>query len=71
MLKTPKYLPYTLILFVMSTFLVSQAIAADFVGSKTCVSCHEKATQDWQGSDHDMSMKHADSKSVFGERLFT
>jgi len=67
MLKTPKYLPYTLILFVMSTFLVSQAIAADFVGSKTCVSCHEKATQDWQGSDHDMSMKHADSKSVFGD----
>jgi predicted CXXCH cytochrome family protein len=42
-------------------------VAADFVGSKACVGCHEKAYQDWQGSHHDMSMKHADDASVLGD----
>ena len=38
-----------------------------FVGSKACVGCHEQAYKDWQGSHHDMSMKHADNKSVLGD----
>ncbi|WP_232771372.1 HEAT repeat domain-containing protein [Colwellia sp. 12G3] len=41
--------------------------AIEFVGSKACIGCHEKAYQDWQGSHHELSMKHADSKSVLGD----
>ena len=43
-----------------------KAIAADFVGAQACIGCHEKAYQDWQGSHHDMSMKHANNESVLG-----
>ncbi|MBE7215922.1 deca-heme c-type cytochrome [Shewanella benthica] len=40
--------------------------AADFVGTETCIDCHQTEYQDWQGSDHDMSMRHADVDSVRG-----
>ncbi|MCL1145917.1 tetratricopeptide repeat protein [Shewanella marinintestina] len=43
------------------------ASSADFVGTFACKSCHEQAFKDWQGSDHDMAMKHADEQSVFGD----
>lgn len=36
----------------------------NFVGAKKCIGCHEQAYQDWQGSHHDMSMKHATKDSV-------
>jgi len=42
-------------------------MAADFVGAKACISCHETSYNDWQGSHHDMSMKHADNASVLGD----
>ena len=42
-------------------------MASEFVGAKACASCHESAYQAWQGSHHDMAMKHADENSVLGD----
>ncbi len=55
-----------LVLLNLTVLISSTVTAADFVGSKACINCHEKTYQDWQGSHHDMSMKHADNKSVLG-----
>ncbi|WP_246129142.1 ammonia-forming cytochrome c nitrite reductase subunit c552 [Colwellia demingiae] len=66
MTKSPKNIYLGLLFLVLNTF-IGQSFAQSFVGSKACISCHEKAYQDWQGSHHDMSMKHADSKSVLGD----
>lgn len=41
--------------------------AASFVGSKQCQQCHQEQYQAWQGSHHDMSMRHVDSTSVLGD----
>ena len=58
----------TFFLLITVSLISSPVInAADFIGSKSCVNCHEKAYKDWQGSHHDMSMKHADSESVLGD----
>jgi predicted CXXCH cytochrome family protein len=38
--------------------------AAEFVGSEQCQSCHTKEFSAWQGSHHDMAMKHANNESV-------
>lgn len=35
-----------------------------FVGSKHCANCHPKQTQAWQGSHHDMAMRHATPEAV-------
>ncbi|WP_232771244.1 tetratricopeptide repeat protein [Colwellia sp. 75C3] len=67
MMNLSKNLSFALLFFILSPILSSQSIAADFVGFKACIGCHEKAYQDWQGSHHEMSMKHADSKSVLGD----
>jgi len=40
--------------------------ADEFVGSEQCQACHKKEFSAWQGSHHDMSMKHADKQSVLG-----
>ncbi|HHH49557.1 MAG TPA: tetratricopeptide repeat protein [Saprospiraceae bacterium] len=40
---------------------------ATFVGAESCKSCHQKAYQDWKGSDHDLSMQVADSTTVLGD----
>lgn len=39
---------------------------ASYVGSDACVDCHQEQSKSWQGSHHDMAMKHADEKSVLG-----
>lgn len=66
MTKSPKNVYLGLLFLVLNTF-ISQSLAQSFVGSKACINCHEQAYQDWQGSHHDMSMKHADNKSVLGD----
>lgn len=66
MIKSPTNAYFGLLFLVLNTF-IGQSFAQTFVGSKACIGCHEKAYQDWQGSHHDMSMKHADSKSVLGD----
>ena len=45
----------------------SSKYAPEYVGAKQCANCHEQAYESWQGSHHDMSMKHADEKSVLGD----
>ncbi|WP_026301357.1 ammonia-forming cytochrome c nitrite reductase subunit c552 [Colwellia piezophila] len=67
MIKSQKYTCFLLLFFAVNFISSAQSNAVEFVGSKACIGCHEKAYQDWQGSHHDMSMKHADSKSVLGD----
>ncbi|MEF1203222.1 multiheme c-type cytochrome [Vibrio owensii] len=38
-----------------------------YVGSEACIDCHKKETEAWQGSHHDMAMRHADEESVLGD----
>ncbi|WP_286263458.1 tetratricopeptide repeat protein [Thalassotalea atypica] len=38
-----------------------------FVGSEQCIDCHQEQYQAWQGSHHDMAMKHATDESVLGD----
>ena len=38
---------------------------ATYVGSEACVDCHSEEVEAWQGSHHDMAMKHA-TMSPFG-----
>jgi len=40
---------------------------ATYVGRDACVSCHEAATQHWQGSHHDLAMQPADESTVLGD----
>jgi len=39
---------------------------ADFVGTETCISCHQKEHESWEGSHHDEAMKIANNTSVLG-----
>lgn len=38
-----------------------------FVGSITCIECHQKEYDDWMGSDHQLAMDRATAKSVVGD----
>lgn len=40
---------------------------AEFIGSDKCVDCHQKEYNAWQGSHHEMAMKHATLESVKGD----
>ena len=40
--------------------------AADYVGAEQCKTCHQEEYTLWQGSHHDMAMKHVDKNSVLG-----
>lgn len=40
---------------------------ASYVGSETCINCHENEAEAWQGSHHDMAMRHATSDAVLGD----
>ncbi|MDO6541629.1 multiheme c-type cytochrome [Photobacterium sanguinicancri] len=44
-----------------------ESTQAQFVGSDACVDCHTEEAAAWQGSHHDMAMRHADSESVLGD----
>ena len=41
--------------------------ASTFVGSKTCVACHQDEYSGWEGSHHEQAMKIADSTSILGD----
>ncbi|MEZ9070353.1 multiheme c-type cytochrome [Vibrio splendidus] len=51
-------------LFTESESATSQAT---YVGSEACVDCHSAEVEAWQGSHHDMAMKHATDESVLGD----
>ncbi|MCG9555873.1 tetratricopeptide repeat protein [Vibrio sp. Isolate31] len=40
---------------------------ATYVGSEACVDCHSEEFEAWEGSHHDMAMKHATDESVLGD----
>jgi tetratricopeptide (TPR) repeat protein len=40
---------------------------AVFVGREKCRPCHERASDRWQGSDHDLAMAVADESTVLGD----
>ena len=42
-------------------------IDPQFVGREKCRSCHEKATEAWEGSDHDLAMDEANDQTVVGD----
>ncbi len=51
----------------LTSLITTQINAADFVGSKQCVDCHQDEFEKWQGSHHDMAMRHAKPDSVLGD----
>ncbi|MUJ29006.1 deca-heme c-type cytochrome [Aliivibrio fischeri] len=65
---TKKKLTYVFLVMWVNIMLFSPIVfSADFIGSESCIDCHKEAVDAWQGSDHDMAMKHADKSSVFGD----
>lgn len=48
------------------SFFFFPVTAAEYIGVEQCKACHQKEYSAWQGSHHDMSMKHANSNSVLG-----
>ena len=50
------------------------AAHADYIGSDTCASCHQRQYQDWHNSHHDKAMQHASPDTIkgdFGNVTFT
>jgi len=56
-------------LFIFFTALITLlgAESRSYVGDSVCKACHAKEFKDWQGSDHDLAMMKATSKSVKGD----
>ena len=54
-------------LFAQETPQSNQSSTLTYIGSDACVDCHQKETQAWQGSHHEMAMRHADAQSVLGD----
>ncbi|MEZ8166395.1 MULTISPECIES: tetratricopeptide repeat protein [unclassified Vibrio] len=50
-----------------SETLDASSTKATYVGSEACVDCHSEEVEAWQGSHHDMAMKHATDESVLGD----
>ncbi|NMP15324.1 deca-heme c-type cytochrome [Thalassotalea sp. Y01] len=48
-------------------FLSTATQAADYVGTQQCATCHEQQTKAWQGSHHDLAMRHANPGAVLGD----
>ncbi|MGB0936255.1 MAG: tetratricopeptide repeat protein [Colwellia sp.] len=48
-------------------FISLPAKSVNYVGVEQCKDCHQKEYTAWQGSHHDMSMKHAKAESVLGD----
>jgi tetratricopeptide (TPR) repeat protein len=44
----------------------SHSHAAEFVGSSSCVECHQEAQKDWHGSHHQLAMQEANADTVLG-----
>ncbi|MHB8902944.1 MAG: multiheme c-type cytochrome, partial [Thermoguttaceae bacterium] len=40
---------------------------ATYVGRQKCAECHQKETDLWHGSDHDLAMDHATPQTVLGD----
>ncbi|CAM4369495.1 multiheme c-type cytochrome [Vibrio agarivorans] len=53
--------------FMFAVLASTDTAAQQFVGSETCIDCHQAEVEAWQESHHDMAMRHADSESVLGD----
>ena len=58
---------YISLLFAVSCSNTPQQKQATFVGSHTCIECHESEYHTWQGSDHDRAMDTAIASTVLGD----
>lgn len=47
--------------------LLPLLLFADYIGDKSCISCHEKEHKEWSSSDHDLAMQEANSQTVLGD----
>ncbi|MEH6558589.1 MAG: tetratricopeptide repeat protein [Oceanicoccus sp.] len=66
MLYSLRTAPFLLLL--MSSFVLATAVDdPDYVGSKTCATCHQQQFSDWQGSHHDQAMMHVSKEAVLGD----
>ena len=48
-------------------FIASASARSAYVGTDSCASCHQNEYQQWQGSHHDMAMRHTNTESVLGD----
>jgi len=62
-----KTLALSLLLILPLILLPTSSYAKEFVGSEQCQDCHQKEFSAWQGSHHDMAMKHANEQSVLAD----
>jgi hypothetical protein len=57
--------------FLLSTCNAAPRSAGDtelaFVGGDARINCHALEYADWQGSDHDLAMRHAQPSTVLGD----
>ena len=60
---------------IVLTFLPATLLAApEYVGEKACQSCHQAASEEWNGSHHQLAMQVANEGSVladFGHTRFS
>lgn len=54
-------------LLLISHFSFAGKETAQYVGSQICAQCHQKQVDDWKGSHHELSMKHASEDTVLGD----
>lgn len=66
MMETPKLFVMQCLLAVAFLGVTSVTAAVEFVGSSECTGCHVSQAKAWQGSHHDMAMRHAAEDSVKG-----
>ncbi|WP_122047058.1 tetratricopeptide repeat protein [Vibrio atlanticus] len=59
--------PTTEATLIGSETLDASSPKATYAGSEACVDCHSEEVEAWQGSHHDMAMKHATDESVLGD----
>ena len=59
---------FPLFLLLNSSFVLATAVNdVNYIGSKTCATCHQQEFTDWQGSHHDQAMMHANKETVLGD----
>ena len=58
-----------LLLLFLATLLSLPLLATDanYIGDKSCSSCHQQAYKDWKSSHHDLAMQVADEDTVLGD----
>lgn len=61
-----KLLSHYMVFGLLTLFSIS-LMAAEYVGSDTCVECHQDAYDAWQGSQHQLAMTHVSDETVYAD----